>query len=243
MIVAYLPGYFTAVNNVGYTAVSMTLADCWKVCDGSAPNDVNSPIWNLSTRRVPDLDDSRFLAGDTAGNRGLGHSTGSNTVSPDAHVVTFDSHTHSTPALSHSVTQPSTHAFTNPTIPAHYHALHDAVTSINGAHTHTYNYVSSGVAQVGSGANVVLPGSGATGSGGNHQHVVVGWAGPGAGSNGDAAFSTSGGGVDAHSGAAVATHGASTTGGTTGSCIVTNNHSVEENRPQYLNVTYLIKIK
>jgi hypothetical protein len=65
-IIAYLPGYFTATSNAGYTGVSQTLSDNWKICDGSVITDVSSPFYSSSpTHYVPNLTNARFLMGST----------------------------------------------------------------------------------------------------------------------------------------------------------------------------------
>lgn len=81
-IVAYAPGYFGAVSNGGgWTAVGPATNDVagvnaylppnWRVCDGSAPNDPESPIFNAAGRFLPELTGSRFVMGfASAGNAG-----------------------------------------------------------------------------------------------------------------------------------------------------------------------------
>jgi len=54
----------------------------WNVCNGTAPNDSDSPIFNASNKYLPNLTDDRFIMGDTiAGNIG-----GSSTMSHDHSV-------------------------------------------------------------------------------------------------------------------------------------------------------------
>jgi hypothetical protein len=90
-IIAYLPGYFADGSNGTYTGVAMTLPDGWIVCDGSAPNDADSPIWNTGAKYIPNLTDDRFLMGDVEGSRGgIG---GVNTI-PSHAGSTFASHNH-----------------------------------------------------------------------------------------------------------------------------------------------------
>jgi hypothetical protein len=72
-IVAYIPGYYSDANNGGFflvgpgannvTAINAYLPDNWRVCDGAAFNDAESPIWNGPGRYLPNLDDNRFLRG------------------------------------------------------------------------------------------------------------------------------------------------------------------------------------
>ena len=72
-IVAFLGGHYTATNNAGFVlsgptantveAVNAYLPDTWRVCDGTAPNDPDSPVFNSTDRYLPDLTDGRFIRG------------------------------------------------------------------------------------------------------------------------------------------------------------------------------------
>lgn len=78
-IVDLLPGYFSNSANGGYTAfvtnnisginawLSTNYGGAWLVCDGNAPNDAESPIFNTAGRYLPNLTDSRFVMGSTSG--------------------------------------------------------------------------------------------------------------------------------------------------------------------------------
>lgn len=96
-IIAWLPGYFANGSNGTYAGVAIALPDYWKECTGDALNDSDSPIFNGAGRYLPNLTDSRFLMGNTAGNAGV---IGGDNSS-------FD-HTH-------AFTQPSAHTITQPT--------------------------------------------------------------------------------------------------------------------------------
>lgn len=78
-IVAIARGYFTNTANAGFTPVGYTgnnttefktwLADNhpnFELCDGSALNDPESPIWNDANRYLPKLTDDRFISGSTS---------------------------------------------------------------------------------------------------------------------------------------------------------------------------------
>lgn len=73
-VVAWLGGYFTNASNGGFTNVlgnttanaNTYIGENWRVCDGTIPNDPDSPIWNNASRRLPNLTDSRFVRGGTA---------------------------------------------------------------------------------------------------------------------------------------------------------------------------------
>jgi len=97
-IMAWLPGYFTNGSNGGYTGISISLSDNWKLCDGSALNDSQSTIFNGAGRYLPQLTDDRFLMGDVTGSRG--GTGGSSTM---AHTHTGPSHSHTIPAHSHTL--------------------------------------------------------------------------------------------------------------------------------------------
>lgn len=75
-IVGWCPGYFADGSNGGFVAGLGTVNTVasqnsflnpfgWYVCDGAAPNEPTSTIWNAADRYLPDLTDSRFLQGDT----------------------------------------------------------------------------------------------------------------------------------------------------------------------------------
>jgi hypothetical protein len=102
-IIAWSGGYFTNGANAGFTNVlGNTVANVntylsgsgWIVCDGAALNDVSSPIWNAASRFLPNLTDSRFLMGSTAGG-GIGGQTSTTIASGNLPVHAHDmAHTH-----------------------------------------------------------------------------------------------------------------------------------------------------
>ncbi|HRZ18522.1 MAG TPA: hypothetical protein P5136_00455, partial [Methanofastidiosum sp.] len=116
-VVAYLPGYFINGSNSTYNAVAMTLPTGWKVCDGSAVNDAESPIWVGAGRYLPNLTDSRFLMGSSS--RGSIGGATSNTLSVShipqhSHTINHDhpsttsgtesaNHTHFSPICAYTV--------------------------------------------------------------------------------------------------------------------------------------------
>ena len=75
-IVAFSGGYFTGANNTGTwtdvlgntiaTVNSYVASSGFVVCDGTAPNDPASPIFDTTAKYLPNLTDSRFLQGSTA---------------------------------------------------------------------------------------------------------------------------------------------------------------------------------
>ena len=80
-IIPFSPGYFDNNANsnfqiegpAGNTIVEINnfLPDSWRVCDGTAPNDPESSIFNAADRFLPNLTDSRFIQGGiAAGNSG-----------------------------------------------------------------------------------------------------------------------------------------------------------------------------
>lgn len=79
-IAAFIGGYFIDAANTGFTnvlgntianvnaylsTVDLTGTTLFKVCDGTAPNDPNSPIYNTASKHLPNLTDDRFLCGST----------------------------------------------------------------------------------------------------------------------------------------------------------------------------------
>jgi hypothetical protein len=117
-VLAWFGGYFAAANNAGYNLIfgsadSVTGANDylipmgWRVCDGGEPEDAVSPIWNTSGRKVPQINDRRFLQGSlsiVASGEGTLNPDGtiqgaSNTIPDHIHAVSFTSqaesgHTH-----------------------------------------------------------------------------------------------------------------------------------------------------
>ena len=78
-IIHILQGAFTSSSNGGYVADStVAISGHWVICDGSIPNDSDSPIWDTSTARVPSLTE-RYLRGNIA--------FGSNSVGGDAETT------------------------------------------------------------------------------------------------------------------------------------------------------------
>lgn len=133
-IMAYNPGYYTDGLNSGFQVVGPAtntvaginafLPENWRVCDGSALNNSQSPIWNNTNRYLPNLSNSRFLMGSTT----TGAIGGSSSVTLSINNL---------PAHSHSID--------------HDHA---AITSGAGSsHSHTINHDHSNVTSTGMSAN------------------------------------------------------------------------------------------
>lgn len=109
-IIAYLPGYFTAAGNSGYTAVALTLSSNWKVCDGSLCNDASSPIFNGAGRYLPNLTDSRFIMGSTIAGAGTIGGNSANQVTLSTSNMPSHNHTNT-----HTHTLVHTHQFSGTT--------------------------------------------------------------------------------------------------------------------------------
>jgi hypothetical protein len=180
-IIAYLPGSFTAIDNVGYVNISQVLPSNWKVCDGRVTGavenattfitDADSPIFNVAGRYLPNLTDSRFLMGYTSnGLITIGGITGGNQNGLNNNTVTLTN---------------ASEATTN--IPQHLHTINHTHTWSGGItgyanidHNHGYTYYWAG------GAGYVVPGlvatAGAVVSGNStnnninidHTHNVIG---------------------------------------------------------------------
>jgi hypothetical protein len=196
-IVGFLPGYFADGSNGTYTDVGLTLPDNWVLCDGAAPNDSDSPIWNSASRYVPYLQDSRFLMGSNAATRGvIGGSTTMN-------------HTHTTPG--------------------HYHSAGTLTTGIGGSHSHAmFNEFG--------GTNVIIAENFATWSnnpGDDNAYAI--W-----GNNNTPTVGITSSDTHTHT----ISGSAGNTGGSNGdSAITSSNASFVENKPLYLAVTFIIRIK
>ena len=101
-IIAFFPGYllgtaptpgdttgcyFTkaliASNDIaGVNAYLATIGGNFKVCDGTIPNDPQSPIWNNSTNRLPYLVDYRFIVGSSIISEPMGAAFGGSNALP-----------------------------------------------------------------------------------------------------------------------------------------------------------------
>ena len=103
-IIPWVGGYFGDGSNGSYADVlGNTVTDVntllnskgWYVCDGSELNDSDSTIFNGSSRYLPNLTDDRFLMGDTTagGIDGLNTSIHSHEVNTNVGVANHDNHT------------------------------------------------------------------------------------------------------------------------------------------------------
>ncbi len=94
VIFPWVPGHFTGAENLGFT-LGLGLGDNTVaeaniylnprglfICDGTAPNEPLSPIWNTAGRFLPHLTDDRFLMGSTVS----GEYGGSNTMLDHTHT-------------------------------------------------------------------------------------------------------------------------------------------------------------
>lgn len=157
-IIAYAPGYFGAVANGGgwsvsgpslntVASVNSYLPSNWKVCDGTAPNDSASPIFNSGSRYLPDLTGSRFIKGNTtAGSVGGNASNQVTLTSANLPTHTHDAGTLATASSGNHnhITYARNHLHGGPVglgntwtgnIGVQYY-FNDP-TSTDGAHTHT----------------------------------------------------------------------------------------------------------
>jgi len=124
VVIPWLPGYFNSTQSV-FTAVSISLEDNYKECDGTVLNDAGSPIYNGAGRYLPKIDDSRFLMG-------------TNTLSGDLRGGDNNSLAHT-----HGFTQPAAHGITQPTFTYSNHK-HQIMHFVNIT-DYWYTYDSEGV--------------------------------------------------------------------------------------------------
>lgn len=107
-IIAYLSGYFTATDNVGYNAISQTLSSNWQICDGSEITDTSSPFYSASPKHyLPRLNDNRFFMSYTApldGDILYGGNTGNTytLINPSEILTNLPQHTHSLSGHNHT---------------------------------------------------------------------------------------------------------------------------------------------
>jgi len=119
-IVAYAPGYFAAgANGGGWTVIgpaTNTVAGVktflagtgWTVCDGTAPNDATSPIFNSAARFLPDLTGAIFIMGNTVAGAVGGNAGNQFTLT----ATQLPSHNHAVTGAVTAGNAPHTHAET-----------------------------------------------------------------------------------------------------------------------------------
>lgn len=167
-IISWIGGSFSTSSNTSFAlrigtantiaAVNTLVGPNWKVCDGAAVTDLESPIF-YDGRRLPNLTDDRFLKGDTlAGTPG-----GSNTM-------LNHTHTHSLTAAGQTLSA------SVDTGDAGSHS-HGGSTGSAGAHSHLYSgyrNVASGGISVKSREKIPTdPFNDYAGdAAGNHQHSI-----------------------------------------------------------------------
>lgn len=171
-VIPWLPGYFTAAGNVGYTAVGVTLPGPWKECNGAALSAADSPILGGSGHYLPDVDDGRYLRGDTAANAGTPTAAASTGVLTSAEIP---QHGHGVGTLATSATS-HTHAdnFSNGNEAAHTHAA-DTNTGVgNAAKFSRVGTTDSDNLSVGAGTSHTHAQNGTVTAEAAHTHAVSG---------------------------------------------------------------------
>lgn len=131
-IIPCAPGYFNAVANGGGWVVAgpatntiadmnVYIGDAYRVADGTAPNTGESPIFNTAARFMPDLTDGRFLMGNTTAGS-VGGQTNVTLIEANlpAHAHAMGSHNHSLSGLASNVTLTGTTSFAST---AHTHDM------------------------------------------------------------------------------------------------------------------------
>ena len=115
IITPFIGGFFTNSSNGGFTSIlgnsvaginTLLNDNGWYVCDGSAVNDVLSPIFNAAGRYLPNLTDDRFVMGVAAAGGVGGSSTMSHTHTTQPHTLTIaemPSHGHSYAARTNDI--------------------------------------------------------------------------------------------------------------------------------------------
>lgn len=249
-ILPFLGGYFTDANNAAFasdlgalsTWLDTNTEGSWRVCDGSAPNDSQSPIYNSPTRHLPNLTDDRFLQGSI--NVGLtgGINSAAHTHTSTSNVTIAD---HSALTLNaHTVTQPTF------SVPAHYHGKGNLAIADNHQHFTTLRADSGAQVAFGLGGNYqgIVGSDVSTGTLSYSSTTSLGsvtisgsYVGYNSGSNGDASFTAS-----RTTDVALSNHTFSqniTPHAVTNNQVTTSTSSLTENRPQYLNLVYICRIK
>jgi hypothetical protein len=117
-VVAVIPGSYSAGNNIGYShallptypnttagfkAFLTIYAPNWKLCDGTEVYDIESPIFGVAGRFIPNLTNSRFLMGaTTAGSVGGSHGAVLTSSTMPLHNHTIPTSTSSSLSFSHT---------------------------------------------------------------------------------------------------------------------------------------------
>ena len=170
-ILGLVQGYYSDDQNGGFAESTVDIGDHFYLCDGTVPNDSESPVWNASGRHVPNLTDERFLMGTTAaGNKG-----GSNDV---AAQMPEHSHGFSLNTSSYS----------------HYHSGSFTATGYTG-NADSYGHRNQSTIALGSDVNVNITKSFSVSVGNNtHSHTISGTIGSGSvsGDNNQDLVNTSG---------------------------------------------------
>ena len=280
VVLPWIGGYFGNSSNGSFTNVlgnsvanvnTLLNAYGFYVCDGSALNDADSPIFNGSSRYLPNLTDDRFLMGDTTAGGIGGSSLNSHTHTTTLIEANLPSHNHSV-SITTSSDNNHTHGATGLAINAegsHTHGISITTSSDNnhthsatglsiggeGAHTHTiprvYGTNGSG-SNSGISDNKIYAGpSLTTSAGSSHTHGITGnTASAPAHSHSVSGTSASGSshthGITGNT-ASVPAHSHSVSGNTgsigSGTAATTSVPSDTENRPKYLSCFYIMKIK
>lgn len=222
-ITPWLGGYFVNNANGSFTNVlANTVANVntllnssgWYVCDGSAINDVNSPIFNGTSRYLPNLTDSRFLQGSTTAG-GIG---GSNTLTDHTHTF--------------SLTAAHTHGATTSGGSAHSHGVGTYATASNGAHTHNLKGDYGTLSGNTSGITAVMVS--------NSQRNTEDYVAP---SNGAHTHTISGSSATESSHTHTLTTSSQSTTAVAGTVGAGAASASTENRPKYLSVFFIMKVK
>lgn len=181
------PGYFSATANGGsYTSVATnTVAGIktwltsngydayYQVCDGSALNDADSPIFNGAGRYLPDLTDSRFLRGATVSGTVAASSGTATAANESSHTHAGPSHTHvlSSAGYAKILASPSDNRLYANNVTVSWNATkYNAITGGIGANT---SDTSSNGAAVTLGGATDSGGTGNTGAGSAHTHTIT----------------------------------------------------------------------
>ncbi len=133
-IISWISGYFIDSNNGSFTSVlslTNTVSGAnsylnplgWWVCDGSAINVLESPIFDASGRHLPNITDERFLEGSN-----VGGSIGGDSSALHTHVIS--------PSVSVTI-QPSF------SLSGHYHSRGNLYLNNDSGHGHSAGGIST----------------------------------------------------------------------------------------------------
>jgi hypothetical protein len=161
-VVAWIPGYFNATGNSGYNRTLGSTDDIaganaylstigWRVCDGGEPNDTVSPIWNNVGKKVPQLNDRRFLQGSSFISLAAGSSSDPiDTLNP---VGTVQGSINTMPDHKHALIGAGVDASVTSVNISHSHGVNAVAGTLTNANEGSHTHAATGLTMLGAGTH------------------------------------------------------------------------------------------